>query len=149
MKVITVLSISKAVNLAIFMAGGVTNCPDWQQEMLELLKDCDLIVFNPRRNNFPIDDPKATYEQIKWEYERLHEADAVMFWFPCETLCPIALFELGAALERDQAIFIGVHPEYKRRQDVEIQTKLGGSSLVHSIVYSIPDLAEQIVEWSN
>ena len=31
----------------------------------------DLVVFNPKRENFPIDDPNAAYEQIAWEFSWL------------------------------------------------------------------------------
>lgn len=54
----------------------------------------------------------------------LRDADAILFWFPCETLCPITLYELGAWSMSDKPLFVGVHPAYQRRQDVEIQTRL-------------------------
>jgi hypothetical protein len=42
-------------------------------------------------------------------------------------------------------IFVGVHPEYKRRQDVEIQTGLARPEV--EIVYSLSALAQQVLEW--
>lgn len=113
----------------LFLAGGITNCPDWQAQALEALKDTELAVFNPRRADFPIHDPSAAEEQIRWEYRYLtlcHHSwnGAILFWFPKETLCPIALFELGAHL-RAHTIFIGTHPEYQRRRDVVLQSELG------------------------
>jgi hypothetical protein len=53
-----------------------------------------------------------------------------VFYFAQETLCPITLFELGAALERNiyvtikQDIIVYCEPEYSRKFDVELQTKL-------------------------
>lgn len=126
----------------LFLAGGITDCPDWQQEMVSLLSDTNLTIMNPRRANFPIDDPNAAQEQIKWEYDALRECHMILFWFPKETICPIVLYELGTWSQYNKKIFVGVHPDYQRKQDVEIQTKLAQPSV--EIVYSLDDLADQI-----
>lgn len=98
--------------------------------MIELLKSKlklgkkRIILLNPKRANTDIK------EQIKWEYKHLKAADITLFWFPCETLCPISLYELGYLTYRsectapDEAIVIGCHPNYARREDIVIQTKL-------------------------
>ena len=127
---------------SIFLAGGITGCGDWQAEMVQYLSDLDVTLVNPRRKNFPIDDPRAAEEQIKWEFGYLQAVDAISFWFPKETLCPITLYELGSWMHSSKPLFIGVHPEYKRRHDVEIQTRLARKDQV--IVYSIDELAGQI-----
>lgn len=133
---------SKYAGNKVFMAGGITNCPDWQHEMKGLLDESHLVLLNPRRANFPIGDPGAAVEQITWEHNMLRAADGIMFWFPCETLCPIVLYELGAWSMAGAPIFVGVHPDYQRRQDVEIQTSLVRPGL--EIVYTVADLASQI-----
>ena len=130
---------------SLFLAGGITGCPDWQQEVVEALKDELITLLNPRRKSFPIEDPTASLEQIKWEYRYLRKASAISFWFPHETLCPIVLYELGAWSMTDKLIFVGVHPEYKRRTDVEIQTNLVRPEV--EICYSIQDLIWQILHW--
>lgn len=127
----------------VFLAGGITDCPDWQQDMVKLLGNTDLTLLNPRRANFPIHDPNAALAQITWEHVALRNALAISFWFPRETICPIVLYELGAWSMTSKPIFIGVHPEYQRRQDVEIQTKLARPEI--EIVYSLEDLANQII----
>ncbi len=112
---------------SIFLAGGITGCPDWQTEAIEGLANTKCTLLNPRRPNFPIDDPTASEQQIRWERLHLDNAYAIIFWFPKETLCPIVLFELGAALYSTTGtfpLFIGCDPEYARKQDVEIQTSL-------------------------
>ena len=69
-----VYSIQNNKNIKLFMAGGITNCPDWQSELIKKIKDIDgLTVYNPRRKNFPIKDPNASNEQITWEYNKLKE----------------------------------------------------------------------------
>jgi hypothetical protein len=71
-----------------------------------------------------MDDPNASEHQIRWEYGRIRNADVMSFWFPKETLCPITLFELGAALERGKPLAVGSHPDYPRKLDIEIQIPL-------------------------
>ncbi len=127
---------------SVFLAGGITGCPDWQSEVVNFLKGSAITLFNPRRTNFPIHDPSASEFQIKWEYDHLRKASAILFWFPCETLCPIVLYELGAWSMTNKPIFVGVHPEYQRRQDVELQIKFVRPDV--KVVYSIPDLVAQV-----
>lgn len=127
---------------SIFLAGGITNCPDWQQEMVRLLYDTNLILLNPRRANFPIHDPSAALAQITWEHQMLRRASSILFWFPCETICPIVLYELGAWSMTQRPILVGVHPKYQRRQDVEIQTGLARPEV--EVVYSLRKLAERV-----
>ncbi len=125
-----------------FLAGGITNCPDWQAEVIELLKDVDVTLLNPRRANFPIGDPGAAQKQIEWEHHMLRWADWILFWFPCETLCPIVLYELGAWTVMTRPLFIGVHPDYARKQDVMIQTRLVRSD--QEIVFSLEGLVDLV-----
>ena len=126
----------------VFLAGTITGAQDWQSEIIQMLANDSGVLFNPRRENFPIDDPSAAPAQIKWEHDRLREAMLISFWFSPETLNPIVLYELGAWSMRTKPIVVGVHPDYARRQDVEIQTGLARPDV--EIVYSLADLAVEI-----
>ena len=128
---------------SVFLAGGITNCPDWQSDIRTKLKN--ITMFNPRRKDFPMGDPGAALKQIKWEHDYFRVANSILFWFPCETLCPIVLYELGAWSMTSKSIFVGVHPEYARRQDVEIQTRLVRPEVM--IAYSIQELATNVNNW--
>ena len=132
----------EGVGKSLFLAGGITSCPPWQTEMVDLLADTDWILFNPRREHFPIHDPTAALDQITWEYKQLRQASAILFWFPCETICPIVLYELGAWSMTTKPLFVGIHPEYSRRRDVEIQTRLARPEV--QIVYSLVELAAAV-----
>ncbi|MDP3882347.1 MAG: nucleoside 2-deoxyribosyltransferase domain-containing protein [Nanoarchaeota archaeon] len=133
--------------VSLFVAGGISNCGDWQKEFIEELKDAKLVILNPRRKIFQIDNSDIEEEQITWEYNNLGKASAVSFWFPPETLCPITLYELGKQSISKKPLFIGIHPEYKRKTDVEIQTRLIRPEV--KIVYSLNDLANQVREWAK
>lgn len=128
---------------SLFLAGGISGCPDWQQEVVKELQDESITLLNPRRKRFPIEDPTAAREQIQWEYQHLRKASLISFWFPRETLCPIVLYELGAWSMTAKPILVGVHPAYQRRLDVEIQTRLSRPEV--EIVDTIQDLARQII----
>jgi hypothetical protein len=110
---------------SIFLAGGISGCPDWQKYVAtDLLDKTNLNIYNPRRSDFNVNNKNDSVEQIKWEYKRLHLADVILFWFPKETLCPITLFELGSWLHINKPLVIGCHPDYQRLLDVDVQTNL-------------------------
>ena len=111
-----------------------------------MLKAEDIVVLNPRRSNFQ-DTPNSAQEQIEWEFRHLRKASAISFWFPEEYICPIALYELGAYSMTDKQLFVGVHPNYKRRTDVEIQTGLARPEI--KIAYQLESLRYQITNWSR
>lgn len=128
-------------NKSVFLAGGITNCRDWQKELVEKFSDTDLTLMNPRRKDWPIDDPDASEKQINWEHYHLDRARAISFWFSSETVQPITLFELGKWLGEGTPLFIGVDPDYPRKVDVKIQVALETEI---DIVDSIDQLAAQI-----
>lgn len=118
----------------VFLAGGITNCRDWQDKVAEELKDVPITVFNPRRETFDITDKNASYNQIKWEYERLEKMDFFSMYF-CggESVQPICMYELGRNIVRMQnrfpndwqdRIIVSVENGYKRKDDVIIQLGL-------------------------
>jgi hypothetical protein len=146
---------SKAQKPHVFLAGGITGCPVWQKDMIELLKpEVFGTILNPRRENFPITDPNAAYEQIKWEHDALWQSEIISMWFSNGSVQPICMFEYGVHLTRWQIsnifteghlpnyLIIGADPEYQRKQDIEIQTKLVNPYI--KINYTIKDQVHEI-----
>lgn len=125
-------SIIYSTDNSLFLAGSISNAENWQDIAVELLKDTNLTVINPRRKNFDINNSIIAVQQIEWEFERLQTSKNILFWFSKETTAPITLYELGAALTRRALktnikptnIFIGCNPEYTRLLDVQVQTRL-------------------------
>ena len=130
---------------SLFLGGGISHCPPWQNLMVDLLKDTELVLFNPRRDDFDTSDASMTEQQIQWEHKYLKLATARMFWFPNETLCPITLFELGKYLLSGDPLFVGCDPKYQRKIDLEIQISLELSN--HEMSYSLKDISEKIILW--
>jgi hypothetical protein len=131
----------------VFLAGGITNCPEWQKQVIVGLKNVQVgTLLNPRRENFPIHDPNASKEQITWEYRGLHMADVFSMWF-CKGKSdqPICFYELGRYLALRQVdkqldrVVIGVEEGFHRSQDVYIQTGLVNKKLGSEIYGNIED----------
>lgn len=131
--------------ISLFLAGGITGCPDWQAEVLARLNDLPFVILNPRRAQFPQEEA-AMRAQILWEYTYLRKASAISFWFPQETLCPITLYEFGAWSMTDKKLFAGAHPHYQRIQDLRIQTSLTRPDVV--LVESLDALVRDIRTWA-
>ena len=143
----------------LFLAGSITDCPDWQQDVIKKIKalKIPLTVLNPRRANFPIHDSAAANQQITWEFEGLQASTMISFWFSKESLGPIVLYELGSHLRRfsegaeryNARIVIGIDPAYKRRQDVEIQTRLlrPGTPIVYDLDCLVQEVNRMTSRW--
>lgn len=140
MRVITApeVYIPEPNDIKVFLAGGITGCYNWQSDVIKKLHLYDgldrLVVFNPRRDNFPIDDPDAAPQQIKWEFTALEQMDIFSMYFDGgESLQPICQYELGRYICRMQMrfpadwedrIIVNTNRNYKRKLDVKYQTYL-------------------------
>jgi len=127
-----VYSVENKNNIKLFLAGGITNCPDWQCVVIDEIKEIpNLTVYNPRRKNFPIGDPSASEAQITWEFNHLRDCDIALFWFSRGSLNPIVLYELGLwGNSNDRPMILGIDPMYERKSDVLIQTALARPEIV-------------------
>ncbi len=138
-------------DISIFLAGGISDCPDWQAPVRERLNEevPSLIVFNPRREHFDVSKKdKESVKQIVWEHTYLGRATIVMIWFPKESICPITLLELGKFLLKPKTkLYVGTHPDYERRLDVEVQTKLERPEV--KVWDNLDSMIGQIIEDTN
>lgn len=140
MKVITAPAIytPKENEIKCFLAGGITQCENWQEEVIELLSAesnlDNLVVYNPRRKNFDVFDSAKAQEQIVWEFMQLEKMDIFSMYF-CNSpsVQPICWYELGRNLVRMQQRFpndwrtrigITIESDYSREFDVRMQSLL-------------------------
>ena len=115
---------------SLFLAGSITGAWNWQNKVTEKLSPY-YNIFNPRRENYDslIDGQERI--QIKWEWQMLNHCENLLFYFSNETLAPITLFEYGKFLENTKKkIYVCIHPEYKRKNDVLIQTELSNRDIL-------------------
>lgn len=138
----------KSGNKKIFLAGGISNCPDWQDyvanELKKKLKNVDII--NPRRKIWDDErkDSSVSLDQIVWEKNYIDSADYILFYFPKDTLCPITLFELGAALYTKRIVSIGIEPGYQREFDIRTQVGLVDESI--NITNSLDEMIKNTIK---
>lgn len=133
-QVITAPSIEIPMFTSVFLAGGITNCKEWQKEVIENLEYEDVSLFNPRQEHFDVSDKTASYKQILWEFERLEEMNIFSMYFCNDNSDqPICMYELGRNIIRiqnrfpsdwEKRIVISVEDGYRRKSDVFIQTEL-------------------------
>ena len=96
-----------------FLAGGITDCEDWQSKVIEYLEETirldDLVLLNPRRKTFDVTDKSASRKQIEWEFNALNNMDIFTMYFADSTsVQPICMYELGRHLERMQHRFMHI-----------------------------------------
>ncbi len=117
---------------AVFLAGGITGCPRWHDHAVKVLAAAGvpMVVLNPNRRNFPIHDPDAGEEQVRWEqHHLLLPATITMMWFPApiepHIVQPIAMFEFGQAINsRPDRLLVGADPGYPRERDVRLMMRV-------------------------
>lgn len=119
---------------SIFLAGSIEQgkAVEWQQVVIDALKDEDVVIFNPRRQEWDasweqsIDNPDFA-EQVNWELDNIERANFVFFYFQAGTLSPITLAEYGKVLELsnrgDTAVVVVCEPGFWRRGNVEIMAQ--------------------------
>ena len=73
---------------------------DWQTQITNSLSDLNVLVLNPRRDDWDssweqkIENPQFN-EQVNWELDALELSQVVAMYFDPKTMSPISLLELG------------------------------------------------------
>lgn len=86
----------------LFLAGSIEmgTAENWQDKLIEYLKNYKTIIFNPRRKEWDsswkqeFNNPNF-YQQVNWELNCLDHADVIALYFDPNTKSPISLLELG------------------------------------------------------
>lgn len=87
---------------SVFLAGSIEmgQAENWQTQVEKGLVECDIVIFNPRRDDWDakwkqhIDNPQFR-EQVEWELNALEQADVIVMYFDPSSKSPISLLELG------------------------------------------------------
>jgi hypothetical protein len=142
---------NKFPNNSIFLAGSITGAWNWQEKVAKKLLPFYSVI-NPRRENFNALDRRQEEIQITWEHHYLSVCKNILFYFSHETLAPITLLELGAILESakhlpfSRNVYICIHPEYKRKNYVIIQTRLRNNKYSKYIFDDLDLMTDIIIE---
>lgn len=146
------LSVAPMDGPVVFIAGGISGCPDFQATVISALSRDHVVLLNPRRAEFDLTDSNAVEQQVQWEVDhRWHESLAyILFWFPkSDSPQPIAMLELGDALARPALpIVIGADPRFPRHRDVVLQCRAARPGLtVHTSLNEVITGMQNLLRW--
>lgn len=108
--------------ISIFLAGTIDNGKsiNWQLEMEDILKDYNVTLLNPRRDNWNPNSSRAEMvKQINWEMDNLDKCDVIFMNILEESLSPITLLELGLYANSGKMI-VSCHEEFWRKINVDV-----------------------------
>ena len=129
----------------VFLGGCIGGCKDWQHEFIEILGNQPHVL----TTNIHLYNPRWEYkwtgtQQIEWEFNRLREADVIVMWFGAGGMNRIVFYELGMWINSTgRKAVIGCDPDFERKEDVVIQTKLARPDLI--IYTNLEDLVKQVI----
>lgn len=132
-------SVGKLGKKAIFLAGSIEMgaAVDWQTKVCEALADENVVIFNPRRDDWDSSwvqsmDNDQFRTQVEWELNALAVSDVICMHFEPDTKSPITLLELG--LHAKEAKIICHCPEgFWRKGNVDIVCRWYGVTAVQTI----------------
>ncbi|MDB5313116.1 MAG: hypothetical protein JWO38_7318 [Gemmataceae bacterium] len=121
---------------SVFLAGSIEmgEAEDWQTHVGHGLRDLDVVILNPRRDEWDaswvqsIDNPPFR-EQVGWELEGLERASVVAMYFAPLTKAPVTLLELGL-VARSGKLVVCCPDGFWRRGNVEVVCARYGVPLV-------------------
>jgi len=149
--------------LKIFLAGSIEmgKAEMWQQRVTNELQNEDVIILNPRRDDF---NPNAKQEktdpyfseQVNWEQDAIEGADIVFFYFAPGTMSPISLLELGECIglpdscADDSRQFIVCCPQgYWRKGNIDIVCERNSIPVHESLDQAVGALLDLIENLQN
>lgn len=115
----------KTNKFSIFLAGSTDTgkAEDWQKKVVNDLKDFDIYLYNPRRDDWDSSwkqeiENEQFYSQVTWELDGLDKADLIIINFSKDSKAPITFFELGANLNKN--IFLCCPDGFYRKGNIDI-----------------------------
>ena len=131
---------------SVFLAGSIEmgTAEDWQKRAEDYLKDLDIYIFNPRRDDWDstweqsIGNPKFR-EQVEWELQAMNQAFWILMYFSPGTKSPITLLELGLHAKSGK-LFVCCPEGFWRKGNVDIicqQYPTQAASTLPSILYKL------------
>ncbi|MGM0421710.1 MAG: nucleoside 2-deoxyribosyltransferase domain-containing protein [Pseudomonadota bacterium] len=126
---------------AIFLAGSIEmgKAVDWQAEVSKKLTGHDILILNPRRDDWnssweqSIDHPQFR-EQVEWELKALERSNKILMYFAPETKSPITLLEFGLYAKAAPKKMTVCCPEgFWRKGNIDIVCNMYGVGQVETL----------------
>ncbi len=123
---------------SIFLAGSIEmgKAEKWQDAFVEEMAGYDVLILNPRRENWSqsgsmsveqsIDNPYFR-EQVEWELQALEDATIILMYLQPDTKSPISMLEFGIHAKANPEKLIVCCPDgFWRKGNIDIvATKYG------------------------
>lgn len=130
--------------LQIFLGGSIEmgKAKDWQTEITEFLSDKQVIIYNPRREDWDSSweqsfKNKNFRTQVMWETAHLFKSDIVIFYFQGDTKSPITLNEFGKmcipAKLKYKKVIVCCEENFWRRGNIEVDCYMFDIPLVNTL----------------
>lgn len=110
----------------VFLAGTIDmgNSVDWQAQLAEALAEEDVMLLNPRRDDWnkewlPVADNPHFRQQVEWELAALEKADVIVMYFAATSQSPVTLLELGLHAKGNKLV-VYCEEGYFRKGNVDI-----------------------------
>lgn len=135
---------------SVFLAGSIEmgKAEDWQSKVQKALADEDVVIFNPRRDDWD-DSWKQSIKddnfrgQVQWEHDHLSKCDLIFMYLDPETKSPISMLELG--LFADNKDMIVVCPDgFWRKGNIEFVCKEYAIPLYNTLDEGIKELLKYV-----
>jgi hypothetical protein len=121
---------------SVFLAGSIEMgaAVDWQAQVEQSLRDLEVIILNPRRDDWDASWAQSRTnppfrEQVEWELEGLERATVIAMYLAPGTKSPISLLELGL-FARGGKLLVCCPDGFWRKGNVEIVCARYGVPLV-------------------
>lgn len=138
----------------IFLGGSIEmgNCDNWQQKIILDLQNENVILLNPRRDNFDHTqlqsiDNKYFRDQVNWELDGLSNADLIVINLLPGTYSPISLLEIGLFTKIDSnndKMLICCPEGFWRKGNIEIISNRFGINLFQDYNSLLKGIKEKI-----
>ncbi len=120
----------------VFLAGSIEmgQAEPWQAELEAALADLDLVILNPRRDDWDaswrqsVEDPRFR-GQVEWELAAQEAASLILMYFAPSTRAPVTLLELGL-FARSGKLVVCCPDGYWRKGNVEVVCRRYGVEMV-------------------
>lgn len=130
---------SLAGKQSVFLAGSIEmgRAEDWQSRFAGALLDLDVVLLNPRREDWDsswkqsIDDDRFR-EQVEWELNALEQATLIAMYFAPDTMAPVTLLEFGL-YARSGKLIVACPEGFWRKGNIEVVSRRYQVEFVESL----------------
>lgn len=102
--------------IKIFLGGTIDSgkSEDWQKKIcIKYYDDERIVIFNPRRDEWPKEHSDEVIKQIKWEHKRMDESDYIIMNILPDSKSPISLMEIGMYNESNKLLVFCTEKFYR------------------------------------